>query len=209
MLPYNNNYPRKVGGYSVETYEPAVIHPEQRRRAEDLVKMAFTERKPMATVRRLIQRVPQYNIGPQPVLNNVQFARVQKVPVVYRGTNMNRIQVVNQNQNNLYRFNNIIPNITPVPTVKSMDLPGKSNPFLYQNLIQMNNGYQLVNKNPAIPMNSGNRFFVANFNNQLPRHILRSNSANIYSNSLLRPKIIHNSIITGQNYKPSVYKKNL
>lgn len=208
MYPYNNNnYPRKVGGYSVETYEPAVIHPDQRRRAEDLVKMAFTERKPMATVRRLIPRVPQYNIAPQPVLKNVQYARVQKVPVVYNGTNMNRIQIINQNQNNLYRFNNIT-NVTPVPTVKSMDLPGKSNPFVYQNLIQMNNGYQLVNKNPAIPMNSGKKFVVPHFNNQLQRPILRSNSANNYS-PLLRPKLVQQRIITGQNYKPSVYKRNL
>jgi len=208
MYPYNNNnYPRKVGGYSVETYEPAVIHPDQRRRAEDLVKMAFTERKPMATVRRLIPRVAQYNIAPQPVLQNVQYARIQKIPVVYKGTNVNRIQVINQNQNNVYRFNNI-PNITPVPTVKSMDLPGKSNPFVYQNLIQMNNGFQLMNKNPAIPLNSGNKFVVAHFNNQLPRPILRSNSANNYS-SISRPKLVQQSIITGQNYKPSIYKRNL
>lgn len=45
MFPNNNNnYPRTPGGYSVETYEPAVIHPDQRQKAEDLVRMAFTEK---------------------------------------------------------------------------------------------------------------------------------------------------------------------
>ena len=68
----NYNYPRTAGGYSLETYEPAVIHPAQRERAEDLVRMAFTEQKPKITITRIIPQVPQVNYMPKPVINNIQ-----------------------------------------------------------------------------------------------------------------------------------------
>ena len=98
MFPNNNdNYPRTPGGYSVETYEPAVIHPEQRQKAEDLVRMAFTEKRPIATITRFPTAVQQ-NIQPNPVINNIQYARVQNItPVIYNtpNPNINRIQLVN------------------------------------------------------------------------------------------------------------------
>ena len=94
----NNNYPRTAGGYSLETYEPAVIHPGQRDRAEDLIRMAFTDQKPITTVRQIIPQVPQVNLMPKPVINNVQYPRVSNLrPVIYN--NPNRIRVVNPNQN--------------------------------------------------------------------------------------------------------------
>ena len=197
----NNNYPRTAGGYSLETYEPAVIHPGQRDRAEDLIRMAFTDQKPITTVRQIIPPVPQINLMPKPVINNVQYPRVSNLrPVIYN--NPNRIRVVNPSQNGIYVINNV-PNIHPVPTVKSLDSNNKSNPFVYQNLIQTNNGYPVGYNNAAIPMNPGNRFIAPNFNNQLPRPILRSNSVT------LRPRIIETKIITGQNYQFNVYKREL
>ena len=197
----NYNYPRTAGGYSLETYEPAVIHPVQRERAEDLVRMAFTEQKPKTTIRRIIPQVPQINYMPKPVINNIQYQNMR--PVIYN--NPNRIQVVNPNQNGLYLINNVqnVPNITPVPTVKSANSNNKSNPFVYQNLIQANNGYQVRYNNAAIPMNSGSRFIAPSFNNQV-RPILRSNSV---TNQL--PRIIETKIITGQNYQFNVYKREL
>ena len=197
----NYNYPRTAGGYSLETYEPAVIHPVQRERAEDLVRLAFTEQKPKTTIRRIIPQVPQINYMPKPVINIIQYQNMR--PVIYN--NPNRIQVVNPNQNGLYLINDVqnVPNITPVPTVKSANSNNKSNPFVYQNLIQANNGYQVRYNNAAIPTNPGSRFIAPSFNNQV-RPILRSNSV---TNQL--PRIIETKIITGQNYNFNVYKREL
>ena len=211
MFPNNNdNYPRTPGGYSVETYEPAVIHPEQRQKAEDLVRMAFTEKRPIATITRF-PTVVQQNIQPNPVINNIQYARVQNItPVIYNtpNPNINRIQLVNQNQNGIYRVNNI-QNINPVPTVKSLNTDNKASPFVYQNLIQMNNAYQVRNNNAALPINTGNRVIVTNFNNQRPRPILRSNSTMNYSTPNFGARVIEKKIISGNNYKPHVYKRAL
>ena len=211
MFPNNNdNYPRTPGGYSVETYEPAVIHPDQRQKAEDLVRMAFTEKRPIATITRF-PTVVQQNIQPNPVINNIQYARVQNItPVIYNtpNPNINRIQLVNQNQNGIYRVNNI-QNINPVPTVKSLNTDNKASPFVYQNLIQMNNAYQVRNNNAVLPLNTGNRVIVTNFNNQRPRPILRSNSAMNYSTPNFGARVIEKKIISGNNYKPHVYKRAL
>jgi hypothetical protein len=211
MFPNNNdNYPRTPGGYSVETYEPAVIHPDQRQKAEDLVRMAFTEKRPIATITRF-PTVVQQNIQPNPVINNIQYARVQNItPVIYNtpNPNINRIQLVNQNQNGIYRVNNI-QNINPVPTVKSLNTDNKVSPFVYQNLIQMNNAYQVRNNNAALPINTGNRVIVTNFNNQRPRPILRSNSTMNYSTPNFGARVIEKKIISGSNYKPHVYKRAL
>lgn len=211
MFPNNNdNYPRTPGGYSVETYEPAVIHPDQRQKAEDLVRMAFTEKRPIATITRF-PTVVQQNIQPNPVINNIQYARVQNItPVIYNtpNPNINRIQLVNQNQNGIYRVNNI-QNINPVPTVKSLNTDNKVSPFVYQNLIQMNNAYQVRNNNAALPLNTGNRVIVTNFNNQRPRPILRSNSTMNYSTPNFGARVIEKKIISGNNYKPHVYKRAL
>lgn len=211
MFPNNNdNYPRTPGGYSVETYEPAVIHPDQRQKAEDLVRMAFTEKRPIATITRF-PTVVQQNIQPNPVINNFQYARVQNItPVIYNtpNPNINRIQLVNQNQNGIYRVNNI-QNINPVPTVKSLNTDNKASPFVYQNLIQMNNAYQVRNNNAALPLNTGNRVIVTNFNNQRPRPILRSNSTMNYSTPNFGARVIEKKIISGNNYKPHVYKRAL
>ena len=211
MFPNNNdNYPRTPGGYSVETYEPAVIHPDQRQKAEDLVRMAFTEKRPIATITRF-PIVVQQNIQPNPVINNIQYARVQNItPVIYNtpNPNINRIQLVNQNQNGIYRVNNI-QNINPVPTVKSLNTDNKASPFVYQNLIQMNNAYQVRNNNAALPINTGNRVIVTNFNNQRPRPILRSNSTMNYSTPNFGARVIEKKIISGNNYKPHVYKRAL
>ena len=211
MFPNNNdNYPRTPGGYSVETYEPAVIHPDQRQKAEDLVRMAFTEKRPIATITRF-PTVVQQNIQPNPVINNIQYARVQNItPVIYNtpNPNINRIQLVNQNQKGIYRVNNI-QNINPVPTVKSLNTDNKVSPFVYQNLIQMNNAYQVRNNNAALPINTGNRVIVTNFNNQRPRPILRSNSTMNYSTPNFGARVIEKKIISGNNYKPHVYKRAL
>ena len=211
MFPNNNdNYPRTPGGYSVETYEPAVIHPDQRQKAEDLVRMAFTEKRPIATITRF-PTVVQQNIQPNPVINNIQYARVQNItPVIYNtpNPNINRIQLVNQNQNGIYRVNNI-QNINPVPTVKSLNTDNKASPFVYQNLIQMNNAYQVRNNNAVLPLNTGNRVIVTNFNNQRPRPILRSNSTMNYSTPNFGARVIEKKIISGNNYKPHVYKRAL
>ena len=212
LLNNNDNFPRTPGGYSIETYEPAIIRKDQRKRAEDLLKLAFSDQKPMTTVKRFIPRVPQVNIVPRPVLNNVQYAPIQNIqPVMYNNANIRKIQIINPNPTNIYRFNNIT-NIKPVPTVKSTDSIVKNNPFLYQNLMpvnNMNNGYVIQNNNNNLATNPGSHFIIRNFNNQRPQPILRSNSANGFSTAPLNHLVIQKRIITGPNYKLHVYKKNL
>ena len=212
MFPNNNdNYPRTPGGYSVETYEPAVIHPEERQKTEDLIRMAFTEKKPIATVRCMYTTPIQPNIQLNPVINNVQYANVQNItPVIYTKSNpnINRIQLVNPNPKGIYRVNNA-PNINPVPTVRSFNTDNKASPFVYQNLIQMNNVYQVRNNNASIPVNTGNRVMMPNFNNQPIRPILRSNSAINYSTPNFGSRVLGSKIITGPNYKLHVYKREL
>ena len=204
MFPNNNdNFPRTAGGYSIESYEPAVIHPEQRQRAEDLIRFAFTEQKPVTTIRRMIPRMPLMKMATQPLINNMQNIK----PVPYNNQNTNRIQIVNSNQNNFYRFNNF-QKIKPTLTVKSLN-NNKSNTFMYQNLIQMNNGYKVPNKNANFQTNTGNNFIMPNFNNPANKPILRSNSMNNHSKSFLGRKIVETRIISGPTYKPLVYKRDL
>lgn len=209
MYPKNNdNFPRTAGGYSLETYEPAVIHPQYKKQAEDLIKMAFTDRKPITTIKRVVTRVPQYNIRPSPVLQNVQYTKVQKVPIMFARTNTTPIHFINQNQTNIYRVNNI-QNVTPIPTVNSKKTNGKTNQIVYQNLIPINNGFPIQNKNAVLPINPGNRFIAHNFNNQIVRPVLRSNSANQFSRPMFRPNFVQKKIITGQNYQMKVYKREI
>jgi hypothetical protein len=208
LINYNDNYPRTAGGYSLETYEPAVINPNQRNRAEDLIKMTFSNKKPMATVRRIIRRTPQVNILPTHVLQNINYVPAQNIPVANIGTNMNGYQIINQAPNNVYRYNNFQrPNVISI--VKTNNSFVGNNPYLHQNLINVTNKYQLATKIVQFPINNGNRFIASGFNNQGLRPIMRSNSATNNYNSILTPRIIQTSIINGQNYNLSVYKRYL
>ena len=208
LINYNDNYPRTAGGYSLETYEPAVINPNQRNRAEDLIKMTFSNKKPMATVRRIIRRTPQVNILPTHVLQNINYVPAQNMPVANIGTNMNGYQIINQAPNNVYRYNNFQrPNVISI--VKTNNSFVGNNPYLHQNLINVTNKYQLATKIVQFPINNGNRFIASDYNNQGLRPILRSNSATNNYNSILTPRIIQTSIINGQNYNLSVYKRYL
>jgi len=208
LINYNDNYPRTAGGYSLETYEPAVINPNQRNRAEDLIKMTFSNKKPMATVRRIIRRTPQVNILPTHVLQNINYVPAQNIPVANIGTNVNGYQIINQAPNNIYRYNNFQrPNVIRI--VKTNNSFVGNNPYLHQNLINVTNKYQLATKITQFPINNGNRFIASGFNNQGLRPILRSNSATNNYNSILTPRIIQTSIINGQNYNLSVYKRYL
>lgn len=209
LLNNNNFFPRTAGGYSLETYEPAVIRPDQRQRAEDLVRMAFTDRKPLATISNFPPAIPQVKIVPKPTVNNIQFAQVRKIqPIVYNNPTIRKVQIITPNQNQIYKFNNAI-NIKPVPTVKSMDSTIKPNNFLYQNLIIKNKGYRIANNNLPVPVNPGTRLLISNFNNQRVRPILRSNSANNYNASMFNRGLMQKRIITGPSYKLQVYKRNL
>ena len=208
LINYNDNYPRTAGGYSLETYEPAVINPNQRNRAEDLIKMTFSNKKPMTTVRRIIRRTPQVNILPTHVLQNINYVPAQNIPVANIGTNMNGYQIINQAPNNVYRYNNFQrPNVISI--VKTNNSFVGNNPYLHQNLINVTNKYQLATKIVQFPINNGNRFIASGFNNQGLRPIMRSNSATNNYNSILTPRIIQTSIINGQNYNLSVYKRYL
>lgn len=208
LINYNDNYPRTAGGYSLETYEPAVINPNQRNRAEDLIKMTFSNKKPMTTVRRIIRRTPQVNILPTHVLQNINYVPAQNIPVANIGTNMNGYQIINQAPNNVYRYNNFQrPNVIRI--VKTNNSFVGNNPYLHQNLINVTNKYQLATKIVQFPINNGNRFIASGFNNQGLRPIMRSNSATNNYNSILTPRIIQTSIINGQNYNLSVYKRYL
>jgi hypothetical protein len=208
LINYNDNYPRTAGGYSLETYEPAVINPNQRNRAEDLIKMTFSNKKPIATVRRIIRRTPQVNILPTHVLQNINYVPAQNIPVANIGTNVNGYQIINQAPNNIYRYNNFQrPNVIRI--VKTNNSFVGNNPYLHQNLINVTNKYQLATKITQFPINNGNRFIASGFNNQGLRPILRSNSATNNYNSILTPRIIQTSIINGQNYNLSVYKRYL
>ena len=208
QINYNDNYPRTAGGYSLETYEPAVINPNQRNRAEDLIKMTFSNKKPIATVRRIIRRTPQVNILPTHVLQNINYVPAQNMPVANIGTNVNGYQIINQAPNNVYRYNNFQrPNVISI--VKTNNSFVGNNPYLHQNLINVTNKYQLATKIVQFPINNGNRFIASDYNNQGLRPILRSNSATNNYNSILTPRIIQTSIINGQNYNLSVYKRYL
>ena len=208
QINYNDNYPRTAGGYSLETYEPAVINPNQRNRAEDLIKMTFSNKKPMTTVRRIIRRTPQVNILPTHVLQNINYVPAQNMPVANIGTNVNGYQIINQAPNNVYRYNNFQrPNVIRI--VKTNNSFVGNNPYLHQNLINVTNKYQLATKIVQFPINNGNRFIASGFNNQGLRPIMRSNSATNNYNSILTPRIIQTSIINGQNYNLSVYKRYL
>ena len=208
LINYNDNYPRTAGGYSLETYEPAVINPNQRNRAEDLIKMTFSNKKPMTTVRRIIRRTPQVNILPTHVLQNINYVPAQNMPVANIGTNVNGYQIINQAPNNVYRYNNFQrPNVISI--VKTNNSFVGNNPYLHQNLINVTNKYQLATKIVQFPINNGNRFIASGFNNQGLRPIMRSNSATNNYNSILTPRIIQTSIINGQNYNLSVYKRYL
>ena len=183
LINYNDNYPRTAGGYSLETYEPAVINPNQRNRAEDLIKMTFSNKKPMTTVRRIIRRTPQVNILPTHVLQNINYVPAQNMPVANIGTNVNGYQIINQAPNNVYRYNNFQrPNVIRI--VKTNNSFVGNNPYLHQNLINVTNKYQLATKIAQFPINNGNRFIASGFNNQGLRPILRSSSATNNYNSI-------------------------
>ena len=83
----------------------------------------------------------------------------------------------------------------------------KSNPFIYQNLIRMNNPNNLsqnnINNNIQ-PITAANKYIVSNLRFQKVRPIIRSNSAN--QHTLFGPKILKQN---GPSYKLSIYKRKL
>ena len=191
----NENFQTKPGGYNIETYEPRVIRKDQKKRAEDLLKLAFSDQKPVTIVRRVIPRIPQVNIVQQPVLNNVRLAPIQNIKLV-KYNNIRRIQIINPNPTNIYRFNNIT-NIKPVPTTNQTGLIVNNNPILYQNLIpinNMNNGYIIQNNNYIRFRNPGNNFIITNFNTQRPQPILVNYTANGISTAPLNRLVIRKGL---------------
>ena len=195
FLNNNENFQTKPGGYNIETYEPRVIRKDQKKRAEDLLKLAFSDQKPVTIVRRVIPRIPQVNIVQQPVLNNVRLAPIQNIKLV-KYNNIRRIQIINPNPTNIYRFNNIT-NIKPVPTTNQTGLIVNNNPILYQNLIpinNMNNGYIIQNNNYIRFRNPGNNFIITNFNTQRPQPILVNYTANGISTAPLNRLVIRKGL---------------
>ena len=191
----NENFQTKPGGYNIETYEPRVIRKDQKKRAEDLLKLAFSDQKPITIVKRVIPRIPQVNIVQQPVLNNVRLAPIQNIKLV-KYNNIRRIQIINPNPTNIYRFNNIT-NIKPVPTTNQTGLIVNNNPILYQNLIpinNMNNGYIIQNNNYIRFRNPGNNFIITNFNTQRPQPILVNYTANGISTAPLNRLVIRKGL---------------
>ena len=208
MLFFNNaKIQRQAGGYSLDSYEPAITSANRKKSAEDLVSMAFTEKKPVsfpAPVSNIIyQRIPQYSIAPIPVLQNVNYNPVQQVSLIYNNQVPRPVPVFNQNQNQnvIYRVNNIRPEYT-LPTVKSLNKNGRANPVVYQNLIVMNNALN----NAVVPVNYTNGLSIVP--NVQP--IFTSNSANIIPHPAFgQPTIVPPTIIESPQYKNIIYKKIL
>ena len=208
MFLYNNaQTPRRAGGYSVDSYEPAIINSNNQKAANDLIEMTFTERRnaPTPTTGIMYSRMTQYNIAPAPVIQNVNYNPLPKVSVLYTNPIANPVQIINQNPNNsiIYRLNNV-SNVYPMPTVRSLNNNGRSNPIVYQNLIMMNNAYN----NAVVPSN-----YITGLN-VIPniRPIFTSNSANasiILSPTLTQSVMVPPSIIQGPQYKTNIYKKSI
>ena len=145
-----------------------------------------------------------------PVQYNINYTPMPAVSLNYNTQLQNPIQIVNpsQNQRIIYKYNNV-RNIYPLPMVKSLNNYGKSNPFIYQNLIVANNTIS----NPVVPINYNGGFIVQNI-----QPVFKSNSANVNPNPnpypypyvpVMQPRNIQTRIITGPQYEIKVYKKRL
>ncbi len=186
------NFPKTPGGYNIETYEPAVIQPERKKITEDLVRMAFTDKKPTPTIRRIVQRKPQLNIRPNPIINGVNINQIQNQRIIYNNPNQRRFQIINKSPTNIYRNNNIKNNINP------------NNVY-----IKINSPNPVVQNKVVFQFNPGHKYLVSNLKFQKPRPIMRSNSATLAYNALLRPRILKQNMFNGPNYKLYVYKTKL
>ena len=206
MLFFNDaKTPRKAGGYSLDSYEPAINSSMRKKTAEDLLQMAFTESKPVPVAApasmTIYNRMPQYNIAPVPVLKNVNYNPAQGVSIIYNNPIPRPVLVINQNQNEIYRVNNVRQLYT-FPTIRSLNYNGKSNPMVYQNLIVMNN----ANNNAVVPTNYATGLSIVP--NVQP--IFTSNSANIHPHPTFgQPIMVPSTIIPNPQYKTMIYKKNL
>ena len=212
MIYNNPKSPRTAGGYSVETFEPAIIDQSNKKVSEDLVKMVFTEKapRPTPTTNIIYPEKRQYRMISLPVQYNINYTPMPAVSLNYNTQLQNPIQIVNpsQNQRIIYKYDNV-RNIYPLPMVKSLNNYGKSNPFIYQNLIVANNTIS----NPVVPINYNGGFIVQNI-----QPVFKSNSANVNPNPnpypypyvpVMQPRNIQTRIITGPQYEIKVYKKRL
>ena len=208
---FQNNgayFPRTAGGYSLETYEPVLNHPEEQKLTEDLVRMAFTDKKPLATVKRIVPRMTQLNTRPNPFINGAIINPIQNPKIIYNNPNARQFQVIKQNsENSLNRFNNInninnLRNFNQFGTGRTLNPNIKQNNFMYQNLVRMNYPNQISQNNGVYRVNPNNRYVVSNLKFQKVQPIMRSNSANFASRILKQSS-------NGPNYKPYVYKMRL
>ena len=197
------NFPKTPGGYNIETYEPAVIQPERKKITEDLVRMAFTDKKPTPTIRRIVQRKPQLNIRPNPIINGVNINQIQNQRIIYNNPNQRRFQIINKSPTNIYRNNNIKNNINP------NNVYINQHSYIHQNLIRINSPNPVVQNKVVFQFNPGHKYLVSNLKFQKPRPIMRSNSATLAYNALLRPRIFKQNMFNGPNYKLYVYKTKL
>lgn len=192
------------GMYSIESYEPAVLKPEEVKQNEWSIRRAYTEKK---------QLIPNYkfNLANIPVMNP-QFINNTKPP------------------NNGFINNKIVhnKNMTTIPISVSMKNPFNYNapivnerPNKVMNTIQFNNPFLSNKKNKQIkyvyraPVQN-NPFIYQNRNNpqqikiqRNPQHIYRSKSPQFIQNFIQFHAVNNNNNIIRNKYVMPVYRKIL
>ena len=190
--------PRTAGGYSLDTYEPPINPSSNQKSTEDLIEMTFTERRPnpITTTSIIYQNKPQYSIVPIPVPNKVNYNPISNIPI-YNNPVQKPIPIINQNQRIIYNLNNS-SNLYPAPTVRTLNNNWKSSPFVYQNLIVMNNAYN----NAVVPTN-----LTTNFNLPNAPPMFQSKTANVSTVPLpMQSTIAPRSILHNPQYTILIYK---
>ena len=185
MFLYNG---KKPGGYSIESYEPTDITPEEKNQANDFIKMAFTKKLyPRRNNSIDIPKMYNYNNSLYNNINNLTFSK--NVP------NISKIHTVNP----VHSFQlNPINSINPYQTITSFN----RNPIIYQ---YSNKPKFTIQPNKTI-INYGNQNNIQNIkyaNANIYQPIHRSNTLTFIPAIKQNPIVNQYAINTSQLVMPT------
>lgn len=188
MIRFNQNNPlRPPIQYSLESYEPIELRPEEEKQNNQFIQMAFLNKSPKGTK----------NIIPNMInINNISNYNTQdsinKKPNFDDSLNDNSLYS-NYNHKNFYTFGNLV-NTKPVPVLnpaKINPMPSKTiNNIKFAKPISNQNSFNII-KNVNIPM--------LNYQNIQPQPQLIRCKSSKYISPIKTNQIMHKNTMSGMN----------
>ena len=187
MLRFNqNNLLHPPIQYSLESYEPIELRPEEEKQNNQFIKMAFLNKSPNRTKNIIPNIININNISNY----NTQVSINKKINF---DDSLNDNSLYNNNHKNFYTFGNLV-NTKPVPVLnpaKINPMPSKTiNDIKFSKPISKQNSFNIIKK-VNIP--------ILNYQNIQPQPQLIRTKSSKYISPIKTNQIMHKNTMNGMN----------